>query len=44
MIALFREVLSRGIATDDKLVVVDTAKDPYDATSKTLKHRPDINM
>lgn len=39
---LFREVLSRGIATDDELVVVDTAKDPYDATNKILKYRPDV--
>jgi len=40
--ALFREVLTRGISTDDGLVVVDTATDPHDARDKILKHRPDV--
>lgn len=39
---LFREVLSRGISTDDNLVVVDTANDPYDARDKILKYLPDV--
>lgn len=40
--ALFREVLSRGISTDDSLEVVDTARDPFDARDKLLKHKPDV--
>lgn len=40
--ALFREVLSRGISVDDDLVVVDTARDPYDARDKILKYKPDV--
>jgi len=39
---LFREILSRGLSTDDELEVVDTAKDPYDARDKILKHKPDV--
>lgn len=40
--AFFREVLVRGISNDESLVVVDTARDPYDARDKILKHRPDV--
>lgn len=40
--ALFREVLARGISTDNELEVVDTASDPYDARDKILRHKPDV--
>ncbi len=39
---LFREVLSRGISTDDDLVVVDTANDPFEAKDKILQYKPDV--
>lgn len=39
---LFREILSRGLSTDEEIEVVDTANDPYDARDKILKHRPDV--
>jgi len=40
--AFFREVLVRGISADKSILVVDTARDPYDARDKILKHRPDV--
>jgi two-component system chemotaxis response regulator CheB len=39
---LFREVLSRGIASDPAIEVVGTAVDPFDARDKILKYEPDV--
>ncbi len=39
---LFREVLSRGLASDPMIEVIATAKDPYDARDKILQYRPDV--
>ena len=40
--ALFREILVRGISTDDELEIVATASDPYDARDKILEYKPDV--
>ncbi|MBB6216218.1 two-component system chemotaxis response regulator CheB [Anaerosolibacter carboniphilus] len=39
---VFREVLSRGIASDPAIEVVATAVDPFDARDKILKYKPDV--
>lgn len=39
---VFREVLSRGIATDTAIEIVATAEDPFDARDKILKYSPDV--
>ncbi len=39
---VFREVLSRGIATDSSIEIVATAEDPFDARDKILKYKPDV--
>lgn len=40
--ALFRGVLSKGIAADPDIVVVGTAVDPYDARDKIVETDPDV--
>ncbi|RCX20165.1 two-component system chemotaxis response regulator CheB [Anaerobacterium chartisolvens] len=39
---VFREVLSRGIASDPNIEVVAMASDPFDARDKIIKYRPDV--
>jgi len=39
---VFRNVISRGIATDPSIEVVATAADPYEARDKLLEHHPHI--
>ncbi len=39
---VFREVMSRGIATDPQIDVVAKAVDPFDARDKLLKFEPDV--
>ncbi len=39
---VFREVLSRGIATDPSIEIVATAADPFDARDKILRYNPDV--
>lgn len=39
---VFREVLSRGISSDERIEVVATAMDPYDARDKILEYKPDV--
>lgn len=39
---LFREVLSKGISSDPNIEVVATAKDPFEALEKIIKHDPDV--
>jgi two-component system chemotaxis response regulator CheB len=39
---VFRELLSRGLATDPQIEVVATATDPYDARDKILRYHPDV--
>ena len=39
---VFREVLSRGIATDPSIEIVATAVDPFDARDKILRYNPDV--
>ncbi|MDF2587657.1 MAG: cheB5 [Anaerocolumna sp.] len=39
---VFREVLARGLSSDDSIEVVATANDPYDARDKILKYKPDV--
>jgi len=39
---MFREVLSRGIASDIGIQVVATAMDPFDARDKILEYQPDV--
>jgi two-component system chemotaxis response regulator CheB len=39
---LFREVLSRGIASDPNIEVVAKAVDPFDARDKILEYAPDV--
>lgn len=39
---LFREVLSRGLSTDEQLEIVGTAVDPFDARDKILQFHPDV--
>lgn len=39
---VFREVLSRGISTDEGIEVVATAFDAYDARDKIIEHHPDV--
>jgi two-component system, chemotaxis family, protein-glutamate methylesterase/glutaminase len=39
---VFREVLARGLSSDNSIEVVDTAKDPFDARDKILKFEPDV--
>jgi two-component system chemotaxis response regulator CheB len=39
---LFREVLSKGLSSDDMIEVVSTASDPYDARDKIIEYQPDV--
>jgi len=39
---LFREVLLRGISSDQNIEVVATANDPYDARDKIIAYEPDV--
>ncbi len=39
---LFREVLSKGISSDFNIDVVAVAADPYDASEKIMKYKPDV--
>jgi two-component system chemotaxis response regulator CheB len=39
---VFREILSRGLSSDDSIQVVATASDPFDARDKIIKYRPDV--
>ncbi len=39
---VFREVLSRGIASDPNMEVVAAAGDPFDARDKIIKYEPDV--
>ncbi|EGW39722.1 chemotaxis response regulator protein-glutamate methylesterase [Desulfosporosinus sp. OT] len=39
---VFREVLSRGIASDPTIEVVATANDPFDASEKIIQFEPDV--
>jgi two-component system chemotaxis response regulator CheB len=39
---LFREVIARGIASDEKIEVVAKAIDPFDARDKILEFAPDV--
>lgn len=39
---VFREVLSRGIASDMNIEVVAKAVDPFDARDKILEYQPDV--
>ncbi|MHA7963832.1 protein-glutamate methylesterase/protein-glutamine glutaminase [Paenibacillus sp. CAU 1782] len=41
---LYREVISRGIATDPAIAVVPSAKDPFDARDKLLHYHPDVML
>lgn len=39
---VFREVLSKGIASDPNIEVVATANDPFDARDKIIQYEPDV--
>lgn len=39
---LFREVLLRGLSSDQDIEVVATASDPYDARDKIISSQPDV--
>lgn len=39
---VFREVLSRGIASDPKIEVIATTMDPFDARDKIIQYKPDV--
>ncbi len=39
---LFREVLSKGLSSDQEIESVITAKDPFDARDKIIKYKPDV--
>lgn len=39
---VFREVLSKGIASDPNIEVVAKAVDPFDARDKILEYKPDV--
>lgn len=39
---VFREILARGIQSDNQIEVVAKAVDAYDARDKIIKHRPDV--
>lgn len=39
---VFREVIARGLASDDRIEVVAKATDPYDARDKILEFEPDV--
>lgn len=39
---LFREVIARGISSDENIEVIAKASDPFDARDKILKFKPDV--
>lgn len=39
---VFREVIARGISTDQNIMVVAKATDPFDARDKILEFKPDV--
>lgn len=39
---MFREIIARGLTTDDEIEVVAKAVDPFDARDKILEFKPDI--
>lgn len=39
---VFREIIARGIMTDDQIEVVAKAVDPFDARDKILEYKPDV--
>lgn len=39
---VFREVLSRGISSDEHIEVVATANDPYEARDMIIEYKPDV--
>lgn len=39
---LFREVIARGISSDENIEVIAKASDPFDARDKILKFQPDV--
>lgn len=39
---IYREVLSRGLASDPGIEIVATANDAFDARDKILRHQPDV--
>lgn len=39
---VFREVIAKGISSDDEIEVVATAIDPFDARDKILEYEPDV--
>lgn len=39
---VFREIIARGISSDQEIEVIATAGDPYEATDKIIKYEPDV--
>ncbi|HEY8500922.1 MAG TPA: chemotaxis response regulator protein-glutamate methylesterase [Clostridia bacterium] len=39
---IFREILKKGISSDEGIEVVATAKDPFDARDKIIQFKPDV--
>lgn len=39
---LFRQILAKGVETDNSIEVVATAVDPFDARDKILEYEPDV--
>lgn len=39
---LFREIISKGLTSDQEIEVVATASDPFDARDKIIKYEPDV--
>lgn len=39
---VFREILSKGISSDESIEVVAKATDPFDARDKIIQYRPDV--
>ena len=39
---LFREIIAKGISSDNEIEVVATANDPFDARDKIIKYKPDV--
>ena len=41
-IPVFREIITKGIATDKHIQVISVANNPYDAVDKIIRYRPDV--
>lgn len=39
---LFRQVLAKGLSSDEEIESVITAQDPFDARDKIIKYKPDV--